>query len=103
MVSNAIYLKKDTFVMKVDLTTLKSCPLGSNLFAVESKMTTRTTTMNHLEATNERVVVMLIKHGTCLYPNDSICTIGCIYLLLSMCLKREELTSLRMKAAQEAQ
>ena len=33
--SNMIYLIKDTFVTKVDLTTWKSHPLGGNLFAAD--------------------------------------------------------------------
>ena len=52
--SNTIYLKKDTSVTKVDLTTWKSRPLGGNLFAADSEMTDRITTINQFEAANER-------------------------------------------------
>ena len=44
--SNTIYLRKNTSMTKVDLTTWKSCPLGGNLFATKSKTTDRTTSVN---------------------------------------------------------
>ena len=40
--SNMIYLRKDTSVTKVDLTTWKSRPLGGNLFAADSETATIT-------------------------------------------------------------
>ena len=51
-----IYLKKDTSIVKVDLTTWKSRPLGNNLFATKSKMIARTTTINQFEVANERIM-----------------------------------------------
>ena len=76
---------------KVDLTTWKSHPLGGNLFAIE------------LEIIVKIWEEMLMKHGTCLYLNSSIHTIGFIYLQPWMCLKKEELAWLRMRVAQIAQ
>ena len=52
--SNTPYLKKDTSVMKVDLTTWKSHPLGGNLFAAELETTARTTTINQFEESDRR-------------------------------------------------
>ena len=54
--SNTLYLRKDTSMTKVDLTTWKSRPLGGNLFATESETTARTTTVNQFEAKNEKIV-----------------------------------------------
>ena len=54
--SNTLYLRKDTSVTKVNLTTWKSRPLGGNLFAPKSETTTRTTTVNEFEAANEKIV-----------------------------------------------
>ena len=54
--SNMLFLRKDTSVTKVDLTTWKSRPLGSNLFATKSEITIRTTTVNQFEAKNEKIV-----------------------------------------------
>ena len=54
--SNTLYLRKDTSVTKVDLTTWKSHPLVGNLFTAESEITTRTTTINQFEAANEKIV-----------------------------------------------
>ena len=51
-----IYLRKDSFVTKVDLTTWKSHPLGGNLFATKLETTSRTTIVNQFKATNERVM-----------------------------------------------
>ena len=51
-----IYLKKDTSVTKVDLTTWKSPPLGNNLFAAESETIARTTTINQFAIANERIM-----------------------------------------------
>ena len=50
------YLRKDTSVTKVDLTTWKSRPLGGNLFAAESETTARISIVNQFEAKNEKIV-----------------------------------------------
>ena len=63
--SNTIYLRMDNLVTKVDLTTWKSCPLGSSLFAIDSKTTARTTLVNPVEAKNERVLLgNFVMHST---------------------------------------
>ena len=56
MVIQTLYLRKDTSVTKVDLTTWKSRPLGGNLFVAKSETIARTTTVNQFEAKNEKIV-----------------------------------------------
>ena len=54
--SNALYLRKDSSVTKVDSTTWKSHPLGGNLFTAELETTARTTIVNQFEVENEKIV-----------------------------------------------
>ena len=76
-----IYLRKDTSVTKVELTTWKSYPLVDILFVAESKTTARTTTVSQFEVVNERAMGGDVDE-TWYEPlsNQSTCIIGCIYL-----------------------
>ena len=50
---NTIYLRKENLVTKVK--NIEISPTSSNLFAVESEMTTRTMPINQFKAENERI------------------------------------------------